>query len=401
MMLLPSGGKERPMYSGQTVFAQVMDMLPIHEFRKCVRRYEGDRRVRTFSCWDQFLCLAFAQLAYRESLRETVTCLRAVPEKLYHMGLRGHISRSTIADANERRDWRIYADFAEVLIGIARQLYADEAFGVDLKQTVYALDSTTIDLCLKLFPWAQFRRRKSAVKLHTLIDLRGSIPCFIRISTGKMHDVRALDDLPIELGAFYVMDRGYVDFARLQRFDQHRAFFITRAKRNMDYSRHSSIPVNKLIGLRSDQMIRLRGPKTSLYYPNLLRRVSYYDTKTEKRFVFITNHCTLPALTIAQLYKARWQVELFFKWTKQNLRIKAFYGNSPNAVKTQIWIAISVYLLVAILRKQLGSERSLTEILQILSVTLFEKTPIFKVLSDDPMAEFPDEDHNQLLLFNL
>ena len=362
------------MYSGQIMFAQVMEVLPMHEFRKCVRRYEGERRVRTFSCLDQFLCMAFAQLTYRESLRDIETCLRAVSGKLYHAGIRGRISRSTMADANEGRDWRIYADFAQVLIGTARELYIDEDFGIDLAQTVYALDSTTIDLCLTLFPWAQFRRRKSAVKLHTLIDLRGSIPCFIRISTGKMHDVRALDDLPIEPGAFYVMDRGYVDFARLHRFDQQKAFFITRAKRNMDYARISSTPIDKSTGLRSDQTIRLRGPKTSLDYPDVLRRVSYYDSENEKRFVFITNHMTLPALTIAQLYKARWRVELFFKWIKQNLRIKAFYGNAPNAVKTQVWIAISVYLLVAILRKQLGIERSLTEILQILSVTLFEKT---------------------------
>jgi len=389
------------MHSGRIVFAQVMDVLPMHEFRKCVRLYEGERRVRTFSCLDQFLCMAFAQLTYRESLRDIETCLRAVSDKLYHAGIRGRISRSTMADANEGRDWRIYADFAQVLIGTARELYIDEDFGIDLDQTVYALDSTTIDLCLTLFPWAQFRRRKSAVKLHTLIDLRGSIPCFIRISTGKMHDVRALDDLPIEPGAFYAMDRGYVDFARLHRFDQHKAFFITRAKRNMDYARISSTPIDKSTGLRSDQTIRLRGPKTSLDYPDVLRRVSYYDSENEKRFVFITNHMTLPALTIAQLYKARWRVELFFKWIKQNLRIKAFYGNSANAVKTQIWIAISVYLLVAILRKQLGIERSLTEILQILSVTLFEKTPVFEALTAMQMSDFTDEKRNQLLLFNL
>jgi|TARA_B100001971_G_C18226584_1_gene560899 hypothetical protein len=389
------------MYSGRIVFAQLMDVLPMHEFRKCVRRYEGERRVRTFSCLDQLLCMTFAQLTYRESLRDIVTCLRAISNKLYHMGIRGRISRSTIADANERRDWRIYADFANVLIGIARQLYVDDEFGIDLKDTVYALDSTTIDLCLTLFPWAHFRRRKGAVKLHTLIDLRGSIPCFIRISTGKMHDVRALDDLPIEPGAFYVMDRGYVDFARLHRFDQHKAFFITRAKRNMDYGRVSSTPVDKSTGLRSDQMIRLRGAKTSLDYPDILRRVSYYDTDNDRRFVFITNHLKLPALTIAQLYKARWRVELFFKWIKQNLRLKAFYGNSINALKTQVWIAISVYVLVAILRKQLGLKRGLTEILQILSVTLFEKTPIFTALTDTQMTESTDEDRNQLLLFDL
>ena len=388
------------MHFGRIVFAQVMDVLPMHEFRKCVRRHQGERRVRTFSCLDQFLCMAFAQLTYRESLRDIVTCLRAVSGKLYHTGIRGRISRSTMADANEGRDWRIYADCAQVLIGTARQLYIDEDFGIDLKQTVYALDSTTIDLCLTLFPWAEFRRRKGAVKLHTLIDLRGSIPCFIRISTGTMRDVRALDDLPIEPGAFYVMDRGYVDFARLHRFDQHKAFFITRAKRNMDYARQSSTPVDKSTGLRSDQTIRLRGPKTSLDYPDVLRRVSYFDSENEKRFVFITNHLRLPALTIAQLYKARWRVELFFKWIKQNLRIKAFYGNSANAVKTQIWIAISVYVLVAILRKQLGIQRSLTEILQILSVTLFEKTPVFKALTATQMIDFTDEERNQLILFD-
>ena len=389
------------MHSGRIVFAQVMDVLPMHEFRKCVRRYEGERRVRTFSYLDQFLCMAFAQLTYRESLRDIETCLRAVSGKLFHAGIRGRISRSTMADANEGRDWRIYADFAQVLIGTARELYIDEDFGIDLAQTVYALDSTTIDLCLTLFPWAHFRRRKSAVKLHTLIDLRGSIPCFIRISTGKMHDVRALDDLPIEPGAFYVMDRGYVDFARLHRFDQQKVFYVTRAKRNMDFARISSAPIDTSTGLRSDQTIRLRGPKTSLDYPDVLRRVSYYDSENEKRFVFITNHMTLPALTIAQLYKARWRVELFFKWIKQNLRIKAFYGNSANAVKTQIWIAISVYLLVAILRKQLGIERSLTEILQILSVTLFEKTPVFEALTAMQMTDFTEEERNQLLLFDL
>ena len=389
------------MYAGRVIFAQVMDVLPMHEFRKCVRRYQGDRRMRTFSCMDQFLCMAFAQLTYRESLRDIETCLRAASSRLYHMGIRGRISRSTIADANERRDWRIYADLAHVLIRIARDLYVDDNFGIDLTNTVYAFDSTTIDLCLTLFPWAQFRRRKSAVKLHTLIDLRGSIPCFIRISTGKMHDVRALDDLPIEPGSFYVMDRGYVDFARLHRFDEQKAFFITRTKRNMDYSRQTSTPVDKSTGLRSDQVIRLRGVRTSLDYPDALRRITFYDAENERRLAFMTNHLRLPALTIAQLYRARWRVELFFKWIKQNLRIKTFYGYSTNAVKTQVWIAISVYVLVAILRKQLGIQRSLTEILQILSVTMFEKTPIFEALSADMATESGSNAHNQLLLFNL
>ncbi len=389
------------MYEGRIVFSQVMDFLPLDAFRKCVRRYDGERRVRTFCCWDQFLCMAFAQLTYRESLRDIETCLRAVETKLYHAGIRGRVSRSTIADANERRDWRIYADLAQVLIGIARPLYVDDDFGVALKHTAYAFDSTTIDLCLTLFPWAKFRQRKSAVKLHTLIDLRGSIPCFIRISTGQVHDVRVLDELVIEPGAFYVMDRGYIDFTRLYRFDQHKAFFLTRAKRNMDFTRQSSTPVDKATGLRSDQIIRLRGPKTSQDYPVALRRISFYDDEHKTRFVFVTNNLMLPALTIAQLYKARWRVELFFKWIKQNLRIKAFYGHSPNAVKTQIWIAISVYLLAAILRKQMNIDRSLTEILQILSVTLFEQMPVFTALSAAPMTEPPDEDRNQLLLFDL
>jgi hypothetical protein len=377
-----------------------MDFLPLDAFRKCVRRYDGERRVRTFCCWDQFLCMAFAQLTYRESLRDIETCLRAVETKLYHAGIRGRVSRSTIADANERRDWRIYADLAQVLIGIARPLYVDDDFGVALKHTAYAFDSTTIDLCLTLFPWAKFRQRKSAVKLHTLIDLRGSIPCFIRISTGKVHDVRVLDELVIEPGAFYVMDRGYIDFTRLYRFDQHKAFFLTRAKRNMDFTRQSSTPVDKATGLRSDQIIRLRGPKTSQDYPVALRRISFYDDEHKTRFVFVTNNLMLPALTIAQLYKARWRVELFFKWIKQNLRIKAFYGHSPNAVKTQIWIAISVYLLAAILRKQMNIDRSLTEILQILSVTLFEKVPLFTVLSTTQPTGINTGDRNQLLLFD-
>lgn len=388
------------MYEGRIVFSQVMDFLPLDAFRKCVRRYDGERRVRTFCCWDQFLCMAFAQLTYRESLRDIETCLRAVETKLYHAGIRGRVSRSTIADANERRDWRIYADLAQVLIGIARPLYVDDDFGVALKHTAYAFDSTTIDLCLTLFPWAKFRQRKSAVKLHTLIDLRGSIPCFIRISTGKVHDVRVLDELVIEPGAFYVMDRGYIDFTRLYRFDQHKAFFLTRAKRNMDFTRQSSTPVDKATGLRSDQIIRLRGPKTSQDYPVALRRISFYDDEHKTRFVFVTNNLMLPALTIAQLYKARWRVELFFKWIKQNLRIKAFYGHSPNAVKTQIWIAVSVYLLAAILRKQLNVDRSLTEILQILSVTLFEKVPLFTVLSTTQPTGINTGDRNQLLLFD-
>ena len=388
------------MFLGQTVFAQLMDFLPIHEFRKCVHRYRGNCRVRRFSCRDQFLCMAFAQLTYRERLRDIETCLRAMQPKLYHAGFRARVARNTLAKANENRDWRIYADFAQVLIGIARTLHATDDFGVALKQSAYAFDSTTIDLCLSLFPWAKFRQRKGAVKLHTLIDLRGNIPCFISITQGKTHDIKALDDLPLEAGAFYVMDRGYVDYGRLYAFNQSRAFFITRAKRNMDFTRRSSCQVNRSTGLRSDQTIVLAGDKASKDYPEPLRRITYYDADTRKRLVFLTNNFTLPALTIAKLYKARWRVELFFKWLKQNLRIKAFYGTSKNAVKTQIWIAISVYVLVAIVRKQLALDRSLSEILQILSLTLFENTPVFTVLTAPTDQNQKCEIHKQLLLFD-
>ena len=389
------------MHSGRFVFAQWIDFLPSYEFHQGVRRYQGNRRVRKFSCMDQLLCMMFAQLTYRESLRDIETCLRAVESKLYHVGIRSRVARNTLAKANENRDWRIYADFAHVLIGIARDLYSKDDFGVALDRAAYAFDSTTIDLCLSLFPWAQFRKRKGAIKLHTLIDLRGSIPCFVRITQGKTHDVNALDDLPIEPGAFYMMDRGYIDFARLYRFTQNNAFFITRGKRNMDYTRRTSSEVDRSTGLRSDQTIVLRGPKSSQDYPDLLRRITYRDPETEKRFVFVTNNFTLNALTIAQLYKARWRVELFFKWIKQNLRIKAFYGTSENAVKTQVWIAISAYVLVAIVKKRLAVDRSLTEILQILSITLFEKTPIFELLTDPTAQYHGGDDRNQLLLFDL
>jgi transposase len=386
---------------GKLVFAQLMEFLPRHDFNTCVQRYGGDRRPRGFSCRDQFLCLAFAQLTFRESLRDIETCLRSFQPKLYHAGFRGTISRSTLADANRVHDWRIFADFAQVLIGHAQKLYADEPMGVELEQTVYALDSTTIDLCLSLFPWARFRRRKGAVKLHTLLDLRGNIPTFVRITHGKTHDVTVLDHLPIEPGSFYVMDRGYVDFRRLHRFTIGSAFFVTRAKRGLDYTRRNRRRVDKSTGLRSDQTIVLAGPKTSRLYPDPLRRISFYDAENDRRFVFLTNNFTLPALTIARLYKCRWQVELFFKWIKQNLHIKSFYGTSDNAVKTQVWIAISIYVLVAIVKKELGLERSLSEILQILSLTLFEKTPIFQALSEqkprDPEPPIP----NQLNLFDL
>jgi hypothetical protein len=386
---------------GKLVFAQLMDFVPRHDFDVCVRRHGGDSRPRGFSCRDQFLCMAFAQLTFRESLRDIETCLRALERKLYHAGFRGKVSRSTLADANRAHDWQIFADFAQVLIGRARKLYADEPFGVELEQTVYALDSTTIDLCLSLFPWARFRRRKGAVKLHTLIDLRGNIPTFVRITHGKTHDVTVLDHLPIEPGAFYVMDRGYVDFQRLYRFTTCSAFFVTRAKRGLDFTRRARRRVDKTTGLRSDQTIVLVGPKTSRLYPESLRRVVFYDAENERRFVFLTNNFTLPALTIASLYKCRWQVELFFKWIKQNLHVKAFYGTSDNAVRTQVWIAISVYVLVAIVRRELGIERNLSEILQILSVTLFEKTPIFQALSGPKVQDQEPPSSNQLNLFDL
>jgi IS4 transposase len=388
-------------FDGQFVFAQLMSFLPRREFNACVARYGGDRRERGFSCRDQFLCLGFAQLTFRESLRDVETCLRAMGPKLYHAGFRGRVSRSTLADANAAHDWRIYADFAQVLIRRARKLYAQEPLAVELAETVYALDSTTIDLCLSLFPWAKFRRRKGAVKLHTLLDLRGAIPCFIRVSHGKMHDVNVLDELPIEPAAFYVMDRGYVDFQRLHRFTAAGAFFVVRGKKNLDCTRRSRRPVDKATGLRSDQTVVLAGLKSSRAYPEALRRVAFYDAEHRRRLVFLTNNFTLPALTIARLYKCRWQIELFFKWIKQHLRIKAFYGTSDNAVRTQVWIAISVYVLVAIVKKELRTERSLSEILQILSVTLFEKIPMIEALNDKnrPFPNIPDP--NQLSLFDL
>jgi hypothetical protein len=394
--------QERPMNTGRTIFAQVMDFLPLPQFRMCVARYDGERKVQRFSCLDQLFCMAFAQLSYRESLRDVEVCLRAMRSKLYHMGIRSHIARSTLADANENRDWRIYADFAQILIVEARTLYADENFGVALEQaSVYALDSTTIDLCLSLFPWARFRRAKAAVKLHTLLNLRGSIPEFIHISDGKMHDVNVLDILVPLPGAYYVMDRGYVDFARLYVIHQASAFFVTRAKRGMMFQRISSRRVRKRSGLRCDQTIRLTGVSTATDYPEPLRRIRYRDEVSGKTFVFITNNFSLPALTIAQLYKARWRVELFFKWIKQHLRIKAFFGTSENAVKTQVWIAVSVYVLVAILKKRLNLPHSLYTILQFLSVSLFEKTPILQAFSN--IAEQPeiDQNANQLLLFEL
>lgn len=389
------------MFAGQLLFAQLMDFLPRHEFNTCVRRYGGHSRPRGFSCRDQFLSMAFAQLTFRESLRDIETCLNAVRPKLYHAGFRGTISRSTLADANRVHDWRIYADFAQILIGRARQLYVNEPFGETLDQTVYALDSTTIDLCLSLFPWAKFRRRKGAVKLHTLLDLRGNIPCFIHISHGKMHDVNVLDHLPIEAGAFYAMDRGYVDYQRLHRFETSKAFFVTRGKKNLDFVCRARRRVDKSTGLRSDQTIVLAGIKSSQLYPEPLRRIAFYDTEHKRRLIFLTNNFDLPALTIARLYKCRWQVELFFKWIKQNLRIKGFFGTSENAVKTQVWIAISVYVLVAIVRKELKCERTMNEIMQILSLTLFEKTPISKAFSDEKEQFAEEPSHKQLSLFDI
>ena len=389
------------MHAGRIVFSQLLDFLPKKIFDKCVRRYRGNHRIKTFSCFDQYLCMAFAQITYRQSLRDIETCLRAMWPKLYHCGIRGNVSRNTLANANEHRDWRIYADFAQVLIGKARTLYANEDFGVQLTRDVYALDSTTIDLCLSLFPWAKFRRHKAAVKIHTLMALKGSIPTFIRITDGKIHDVNILEELVLESGAIYIMDRAYLDYARLYCFTQNLSTFITRAKTNMDYHRLYYRKVEKTTGLRCDQTIRLNGFYSSQDYPAVLRRISYFDIETKTRFVFLTNNFVLPALTIAQLYKCRWQIETFFKWIKQYLRIKTFFGTSINAVKTQIWIAISVYVLVAIVKKELKIELSLGEILQILSIVLFEKVPIVQVLMKNVLQNEFDQFHNQLLLFNL
>ena len=386
---------------GRTVFAQLIDYLPSKEFQKCVARYDGDSHFRGFSCWDQLLAMSFAQLTYRESLRDIEACLHSLGGKLYHMGLRGKVARSTLGDANEAHDWRIYADFAQVLIGIARPLHARDPIGVDLAHSLYALDSTTIDLCLALFPWAKFRKHKAAVKMHTLLDLHGNIPTFISITDGKVHDVNILDEILPEAGAFYVMDRGYVDFERLYVFTLSAAFFVVRTKSNVLLQRRYSHPVDKTTGVRSDHTVILTAVGSAKVYPDALRRVSYLDVETRKRFKFLTNNFTLPAVTIAQIYKSRWQVELFFKWIKQHLRIKAFYGISENAVKTQIWIAVSVYVLVAIIRKRLMLPISLYQILQILSVTLFEKTPILQALQPSDSQDDLLDNSNQLILFTL
>ena len=389
------------MSAKELVFAQLMELIPRHEFNTCVKRYGGNHRLRHFSCRDQFLCMAFAQLTFRESLRDIETCLRSLEPKLYRAGFRSRVSRSTLADANRLRDWRIYHDLAQGLITEARTMYAKQPLGFELSHTAYALDATTIDLCLSLFPWAPSMRSKAAVRLHTLLDLRGNIPAFIRISTGKMHEVRVLDELPVERGAFYVMDKAYIDFKRLYRMHLQAAFFVTRHKKDHVFTRRESLPVDRATGVRSDQTIRFTGTQSIIDYPAPLRRVSFYDTEKNRKLIFITNNFELTPLCIAQLYRKRWQVELFFKWIKQHLRITAFYGNSDNAVRTQIWIAVAVYVLVAILRHRLGSQLSMADVLQVLSVNAFEKTPINTLLSQISRA-FPETcDPKQLRLFDL
>lgn len=385
------------MHAGKLVFAQLLEFAPWHTFRRLVAKYQGDFNVRRFSCLDQFLCMAFAQLTYRESLRDIEACLRAQPEKLYHMGIRGNVSRSALADANESRDWRIYFEFAQSLIRLARDLYADESLGIELKETVYALDSTTIDLCLSMFEWASFRQTKAAVKLHTLLDLRGSIPTFIHISDGKLHDVNVLDLIEPELGAFYVMDRGYVDFKRLYKFVLTGSFFVTRAKSNFKYRRIKANPVDRSTGVLSDQVVELVGFYSRQHYPAQLRRIRYRDQE-RRLLIFLTNNMTLPAMTVCDLYRLRWQVELFFKWIKQHLRIKRFFGTSENAVKTQVWIAVGTYVLVAIIRKRLNLSLSLHTMLQILSVTPFEKQSLLQLLKEAEAMESTANSANQLNL---
>ena len=388
------------MYAGKLVFAQVMGHLPLHTFRRYVARHRGEHKVKRFSCLDQYLCMAFAQLTYRESLRDIEACLRAQSSKLYHLGIRSQVARNTLANANATRDWRIYCEFAQSLIGTARRLYADEPFGVDLKDTVYALDATTIDLCLSVFPWAPFRSTKAAIKLHTLLDLRGNIPSFIFISDGKLHEVNILDQLVPEPGAFYVMDRGYIDFERLSRFDEAGSFFVTRAKSNLKVQRRYSHPVDRSTGLICDQTVVLTGFYSRKGFESPLRRIKFKDPESGKTLVFLTNNFALPALTITQLYRLRWQIELFFKWIKQHLRIKAFFGTSENAVKTQIWIAVSVYVLVAIVKKRLKLSASLYEILQILSLTMFERIPLDQLLSKIVTENINSASPNQLNLFD-
>lgn len=386
------------MYAGKLVFAQIMEFAPWHTFRRLVDKYRGDFNVRTFSCLDQFLCMAFAQLTYRESLRDIEACLGSQPTKCYHLGLRGKVSRSTLADANERRDWRIHCDYAQALIRIARRLYANEPLALELDSTVYALDSTTINLCLTLFPWAPFRSSEAAIKLHTLLDLRGAIPSFIHISDGTMHDINVLDMLEPEAGAFYVMDRGYLDFARLHVLHRAGSFFVTRPRSNARFRRVYSMPVDRSSGVICDQHVELIWFYSQKGYPERLRRIRFNDPETGKTLVFITNHFGLPALSICALYKSRWQVELFFKWIKQHLRIKRFFGTSENAVKTQVWIAVATYVLVAIVRKRLNVDLSLHAMLQILSVTPFEKTSLFQLFSEAPLDGKRLDPDNQLIL---
>ena len=385
----------------QTVFAQIMELIQRHEFNKCVRRYRGNYRTRHFSCWDQFLSMSFAQFSYRESLRDIEACLNAQPNKLYHMGIKGNVSISNLSRANENRDWRIYADFAQVLISQARALYeVDSEFTLDIADTVYALDSTTIDLCLSLFTWAKFRKNKGAIKLHTLLDLRGSIPSFIEITTGLVHDVNILDILMPEPGSYYIMDRGYLDFERLYHLNEEKAFFVIRAKKNMKFRRLYSNPVDKKTGLRCDQCVKLTGIESSQRYPEKLRRVKYYDAEHDRHLVFLSNQFDISALMIAELYRNRWKIELFFKWIKQHLKIKAFLGTSANAVKTQVWIAISVYVLVAIVRKRLNIDLTLYTILQIISVSLFEKVPIYQLLTGTENNNPEEWSPNQLKLWD-
>lgn len=389
------------MNPGQTVFAQIMQFLSHNEFRRCVQRFDGDRNTKRFTCWDQFLAMAFAQLSHRESLRDIEVCLATQRNKLYHCGLSGPVRRSSLADANERRDWRIYADFARTLIEIARPLYADTDLGLDLDATAYALDATTIDLCLSMFPWARFRKAKGAIKLHTMIEIHSSIPVFIDITHGKVHDVNVLDILTPEPGSFLVMDRGYLDFARLYALHQALAFFVTRAKSNLKFRRQYSHSVDRSSGVRSDQTGILTGPLTSTLYPVALRRVTYYSAETAKHFVFLTNNFSVTPLTVASLYRSRWQIELFFKWIKQHLRIKRFFGTSVNSVKTQIWIGVSVYVLIAIIKKRLGLKHSLYTILQILSLSLFEKKPILSLFKDDDLQLEITDSPNQLNLWEI
>ena len=388
------------MYTGKLIFSQVMEHLPLHVFHQCVDRYHGNFKVKEFTCLDQYLCMAFAQLTYRESLRDIEACLHAQKNKLYHMGIRAPISRNTLANADKIRDWHIYADLAQSLIPTARKLYVNDDFSLELENTVYALDATTIDLCLSMFPWANFRKSKGAIKLHTLLDLRGNIPTFIHISDGKLQEVNTLDILPMEAGAFYVMDRGYLDFSRLHTISQHSAYFVIRGKSNLKFRRIYSHQIDRSTGLICDQSIMLTGFYQKKDYPDKLRRIKYYDAKNDRTFVFLSNNFSLPAITIAELYKQRWQVELFFKWIKQNLRIKTFYGTSENAVKAQIWIAVSVYLLVAIMKKRLKIEASLYTILQVLSVTIFERMPLFQALTKEDYITKVEPKSKQLLLFD-